>query len=232
MNDNVIKRNRWLKKILTSLPHGRILDAGAGELRNKEHCTHLDYVSQDFCQYDGEGDGSALQQSDNNWDTSRIEIVSDISNISAEDASFDYVLCSEVFEHIPYPVQALEEFYRLLKPGGKVILTAPFCSFTHMAPYHMYSGFNRYWYMHVMPEVGFVDIEVEASGNWFDYMAQEVRRLPSMAKKYSGSSRAMVFLYKVTVLPMLLLLAFLNKKGNVSDDLLCYGFHVIAKKSE
>lgn len=232
MNDNVIKRNHWLKSVLTRLPKGRILDAGAGELRNKEHCAHLDYVSQDFCQYDGKGDGSALQQSDNDWDTSRIDIVSDIAEIPVEDAGFEYVLCSEVFEHIPYPVKALEEFYRVLKPGGMVILTAPFCSLTHMAPYHMYSGFNRYWYEKVMSDIGFVEISIEANGNWFDYMAQEVRRLPSMAKKYSGSNRLMVFLYKVSVLPMLMLLSFLNKKENRSDDLLCYGYHVVARKSE
>jgi len=49
-------RDKFIKETLEKIPKGaRILDAGAGELRNKKLCTHLNYVSQDFCQYDGKG---------------------------------------------------------------------------------------------------------------------------------------------------------------------------------
>ena len=42
-------RISWVAKSLQSIPRGlRILDAGAGELRLKPFCAHLDYVSQDF----------------------------------------------------------------------------------------------------------------------------------------------------------------------------------------
>lgn len=58
-NPNETKRQVWLAKVLGNLPAGsRILDAGAGELTNRKHCTHLDYVSQDFCQYKGSGGGA------------------------------------------------------------------------------------------------------------------------------------------------------------------------------
>src|SRR5674476_1266665 len=60
------------------------------------------------------------------WDTTRIDLVSDITAIPAPDASFDAILCSEVLEHVPEPTHALDEFTRLLKPGGVLILTAPF----------------------------------------------------------------------------------------------------------
>lgn len=66
-------RINWVSKALQSIPSGqRILDAGAGELRLKQYCSHLDYVSQDFCQYEGSGDGKALQTGA--WDTTRIDI--------------------------------------------------------------------------------------------------------------------------------------------------------------
>lgn len=43
-NVNDENRQRWLKKVLSLLPHGaRILDAGAGELRNQPLCGHLAY---------------------------------------------------------------------------------------------------------------------------------------------------------------------------------------------
>ena len=130
INENETNRNVWLEKVLTDLPTGlRILDAGAGQLRNKPFCQHLNYVSQDICQYDGTGDSKGLQTGI--WDTSHIDLVCDISDISEPDSSFDVILCSEVFEHLPEPVSALTEFGRLLKPGGKLILTAPFASFVH-----------------------------------------------------------------------------------------------------
>lgn len=51
---NETNRQIWLKQTLSALPKGgRLLDAGAGELKNRQYCGHLDYVSQDFCQYQG-----------------------------------------------------------------------------------------------------------------------------------------------------------------------------------
>lgn len=61
-NINEIARQAWLKEILTALPAGaRLLDAGAGELKNRLWCGHLDYVSQDFCQYKGIGGGRLMK---------------------------------------------------------------------------------------------------------------------------------------------------------------------------
>ncbi len=40
--------------------------------------------------------------------------------------SLDFIIASEVFEHIPYPVQsAFDNLYRLLKPGGVVLFSVP-----------------------------------------------------------------------------------------------------------
>ncbi len=106
-------RDKWVKDALLRLPKGfRLLDAGAGQSRYREYCAHLNYVSQDFCKYNGAGDGRALQTGI--WDTGKINIVSDIDHIPVEDCSFDAVLCTEVLEHIPDPVGAIKEFYRIL----------------------------------------------------------------------------------------------------------------------
>ena len=125
-NINANERNRqaWLKQALANIPAGaRILDAGAGELKNRQHCAKLEYVSQDFCQYQGQ-QGGAIKEGlqTKGWDTARIDLVSDITAIPAPDASFDAILCSEVLEHVPEPTQALDEFARLLKPGGTLLI--------------------------------------------------------------------------------------------------------------
>jgi len=132
---------------LQSIPAGaRILDAGAGELRNKPLCSHLNYVSQDFGEFKGNDPNAPGLGSNKPWDTSQIDIVSDITHIPEPDASFDAVLCSEVFEHLPNPIDALRELARLLKPGGKLVFTAPFCSITHQAPFFFQTGFSRFFY--------------------------------------------------------------------------------------
>jgi hypothetical protein len=60
----------------------------------------LDYVSQDFCQYKGNVDGAHQEDLQNpTCDTSSVDIVSDIVAITAHDASFDVVICTDVLEH-------------------------------------------------------------------------------------------------------------------------------------
>lgn len=50
----------------------------------------------------------------------------DIQHTHFHDNSLDYILTSDVMEHVPYPELALKETYRILKPGGYHIFTAPF----------------------------------------------------------------------------------------------------------
>lgn len=222
INEN--NRQDWLKNILGKIPAGhRILDAGAGELRNKPLCGHLDYVSQDFCQYEGIGDGKGLQIGQ--WDTSRINLVGDITAIPEPDASFDAILCSEVFEHVPDPTEALDEFARLLKPGGKLILTAPFSSLVHFAPYHYCSGFSRYWYEHHLPMRGFTIEQLSPNGDWFAYCQQELIRLGGMARRYGDWSWP--FAYALGVLGSFY---FKVRGGRKADDLACFGWHCVGVK--
>ena len=41
------------------------------------------------------------------------------------DNSFDFIVSSEVIEHTPDPLRAIDELYRVLRPGGKLVLTTP-----------------------------------------------------------------------------------------------------------
>ena len=144
-------RHLWIEKTLRALPAGlKLLDAGAGEQQFKKHCSHLEYTSQDFAEYDGTGDGKGIQTE--KWDTSKLDIVSDIRSMPVDSASFDAVLCTEVLEHVPYPWDAIKEMVRVLKPGGKLIISAPFASLTHFAPYHYCTGFNHYFYEYWLKE--------------------------------------------------------------------------------
>ncbi|MBU5612544.1 class I SAM-dependent methyltransferase [Geomonas azotofigens] len=224
---NLHTREKWLEAALSAIPAGsRILDAGAGEQNYRRFCSHLDYVAQDFAQYDGKGDAKGLQTGA--WDQSRLDIVSDITSIPEPDASFDAIMCVEVFEHLPDPLAALREFSRLLKKGGTLILTAPFCSLTHFAPYHFYSGFSRYFYRTHLDACGFEIEELVENGNYFEYLAQEVRRIPTVADLYVGKRPRLWELLSVRVVLHMLERFCRDDRG--SSELLHYGCHVRSVK--
>jgi SAM-dependent methyltransferase len=50
----------------------------------------------------------------------------DLTKAPFPDASFDLVICSHVFEHIPDDAAAFREVCRILRPGGRALLLVPF----------------------------------------------------------------------------------------------------------
>ena len=56
----------------------------------------------------------------NNW------MHQDLMALSFKDNQFDFVISTDVFEHIPEPYTAHQEVFRVLKPGGRHIFTVPF----------------------------------------------------------------------------------------------------------
>lgn len=228
---NKAARIAWVRRVLSKIPAGgQILDAGAGELLYKPFCDHLKYISHDFCQYEGQGDGSGFQTG--TWDSTRVDIVSDIAEIPEPSASFDAVMCIEVFEHLPEPPTALQEFTRLLKPGGFLIITAPFCALTHFSPYFYCTGFSRNFYEHWLQRMGYEILELEYNGNYFEYLAQEFRRLPLVGEQYTSVrfSRLERKVMKYVVRYVLSFLKRLTQNDTGSHELLCYGLHVLAQK--
>lgn len=220
-------RHGWIEKALKGLPAGyRLLDAGAGECPYKKHCSQLEYVAQDFAQYTGDG-STGLQTG--SWDNSKLDIVSDITAIPVPDASFDAVMCTEVLEHVPDPIAALRELARVLRPGGTMILTSPFASLTHFAPYHFCSGFNRYFYEHHLPLLGLNITELTMNGNYFEYIGQELRRIKHVAARYSP--KKVNILEKALIHGVLYTLQRISRTDRGSSELLAYGIHIIARKS-
>lgn len=137
------------------LPAGaRVLDAGAGASKYRVFFSHCIYETQDFCQYEG-----ALVKY-----IHPIDHVCEITRIPLPDASLDAILCTEVLEHVVDPMAVVAEFSRLLKPGGRLMLTAPHGSPVHMEPYHFYAGFTHYWYRHWLPTHGFAVETITAQG--------------------------------------------------------------------
>lgn len=53
------------------------------------------------------------------------DVKADICNLPFKTDEFDYIFCNHVLEHIPDDTKAMQELYRVLKPGGLAILQVP-----------------------------------------------------------------------------------------------------------
>ena len=53
------------------------------------------------------------------------DVKADICDLPFEDNTYEFILCNHVLEHIPDDTKAMQEIYRILKPGGTAILQIP-----------------------------------------------------------------------------------------------------------
>lgn len=110
------------------LAHGILLDVGCG----------IKPYEKIFAPYVEKHYGTEYS-SDSGYRGNRADVAGDASAMSFADASVDTILCTEVLEHVADPEKVIEEFARILKPGGVIITTAPF-----FFPIHDEYDFFRY----------------------------------------------------------------------------------------
>ena len=117
-----------------------VLDAGAGAAPYRQLFEGVRYATADFAAVD-----KAYGELDH---------VCDLTDIPVPDGSVDLVLCSQVLEHLPQPLDALVEFHRILRPGGQALLSAPLFYEEHEAPYDFYR-YTRYAWAQLAGGAGF-----------------------------------------------------------------------------
>jgi SAM-dependent methyltransferase len=67
-----------------------------------------------------------------------VAFISSAVHLPVLDASFDSILCTEVLEHVPDPMATWREFHRVLRPGGRVLLSTPMYWPPHELPFDFY----------------------------------------------------------------------------------------------
>lgn len=98
-----------------------------------------------------------------------------------ESESFDYVISFQVIEHIKQDIDFVREIHRVLRPGGKVIITTPNAptSLTRN-PWHIREYKSEE--LHNLFEVHFRDVKVEGVAGNEQVMAYYERNRQSVAR--------------------------------------------------
>lgn len=106
--------------------------------------------------------------------TKQIDIRADASCLPIQDSSYEWVLCSEVLEHVGDPPRVIQEAFRVLKPGGTLVATVPFLFRLHADPIDI----GRYspWFLQKQLErAGFTNIRIEKQGLFWSVVTDMLR---------------------------------------------------------
>lgn len=142
-----------LYKNIKELSHfisGIVLDVGCGEKPYQSIFSVEKYVGMD------------IEQSGHIHKNENVDVFYDGKKFPFESDSFDSIISNEVLEHVFNPNEHLSEIYRVLKPGGKFLITVPFLWDEHEQPYD-YARYSSFGLSHLLKINGFDVIEQRKS---------------------------------------------------------------------
>lgn len=148
----ILLLRRSLQTIIPKHAKGIVLDAGAGQSDYKYMFSGCrKYIAID------------LRLKEN------LNCVANVINLPFKEQRFDTVFCSQVLEHLPNPSLALNEFYKVLKPDGNLILTVPHLSCYHDLP-HDYYRFTIEGISFLLSQSGFKTITALGSASILSFI--------------------------------------------------------------
>jgi SAM-dependent methyltransferase len=148
-----------LRSRLRQVARGDLLDVGCGDMPYRPVVSGLVTV------YHG------LDIEPRSVEVQYVGSATDMSQVP--DAHYDTVLCSEVLEHVDRPRDALGEIARVLRPGGRLILTAPFLSRLHEEPRDFYR-YTRYGLAQLMKDAGLELEQLTEYGSIASFIGHQV----------------------------------------------------------
>lgn len=140
----------FVKDSLSDRHYGVVVDVGVGKAPYRSLIKCDKYISVDI---ERRGNPENL-------------ILADINeSLPLQSNSVDLVIMTEVLEHLRNPGIATEEIFRVLRPGGRAIMTTPLLWPIHEEP-NDYQRFTKYGLRSLLEKPGFKDIKVIGYGNY------------------------------------------------------------------
>lgn len=181
-------------QIMAPALKGKLMDFGCGSKPYENLFSVTSYTGVD------------VQQTGHNHRHSRVDVFYDGKKLPFENEYFDCVFSSEVFEHLFQPDLLLKEINRVMKSGGKILITVPFCWNEHEMPFD-YARYTSEGVNHLLVTNGFEIIEARKTGNFIRVLFQMcVLYLYETGIKYGLGGRilSMIFIAPLNLLAVVL----------------------------
>ena len=164
---------------------GTLLDVGSGDGRlcwKYSACDPSNYIGVDVAP----GLLDTLRRKTAGQATGILAVA---EHLTLPDNSVDIVICSEAFEHLPDPGEALVEFNRVLKPGGRILIQSPNAMrMRNLNPFHLISLIAGFWIPKILlPKVVHENTFATAFTYHYDFTRQQMK---AYAKQCGGLSIA------------------------------------------
>ena len=145
---------------LSSHISGKILDVGCGKKPYQQLFQATEYIGLEY-------------DSPENRKKKHADFYYDGRVFPFESNSFDSLVINQVFEHVFNPDDFLKESLRVLKPGGKLLMTVPFVWDEHEQP-HDFARYSSFGLQFILEKHGFNIVEQRKSVNDFRVIFQLV----------------------------------------------------------
>lgn len=146
-----------LQDAISKYAKGDLLDIGCG---NKPYTPFFEGKLTSYV-------GCDIIQSDRNL----VDIICPATDIPLPDNCKDTVFTTQVIEHVADHKGLLAEAFRILKPGGYLILSGPMAWEHHEEPYDFFR-FTKYGFEYLLNERGFTDLEIIPNGGKWALVGQ------------------------------------------------------------
>jgi SAM-dependent methyltransferase len=158
-------------------------------------------------------------------------VVGDAHSLPFVTGAFDLIISTEVLEHALEPQRMIDEIRRVLRPGGRVLLTTRFIFPLHDVPGDYYR-FTNYALMHLFRDWSSTSVEAEATT--FETIGVLLRRLAAQCELRGGRVVGVALLLAARLVPKLDWLVT-RQYGNAQrtepvPQMLVSGWHVTATK--
>lgn len=141
----------------------------------------------------------------------------------------DTVVSLSVMEHLCEPQMMLNEAYRILKPGGAIVIQVPWQWWIHEAPYDFFR-YTPYGLKYLFKKAGFVDVDVEPQSGFFTMW---ILKMNYFSSRFVHGPKPLRWMIKAFLLPFWYLgqkMAPLLDKLDRNWAAETSGYYVTAKK--
>lgn len=147
------------RALIAQHARGQVLDVG---------CGHMPFRAAALAHADSYAGFDVEARADG---VTHIGDAQDMQGIATD--AYDTVFCFEVLEHLPRPDRALAEIARVLRPGGRLLLSVPHLSRLHEEP-HDYFRYTRHGLRSLLERAGLEPLEITPFAGLLSFLGHQL----------------------------------------------------------